>query len=133
MQRKSKYDWVLCSENWQDFVFIHVPQLNVTPIEDNYANLSTKEIKNTYFRIVIARDCARKDQRRPSIIIWMSIGTFFVLLIEKHSLELATISLTYFVKMFVNNPAKKKQDNNLPSLVPHLVVVTWRVDMLVLP
>ena len=49
-QRKLKYESVCCSENWQDFVVLHVPQLNATPIEDNYANLSIKEIKNIYFQ-----------------------------------------------------------------------------------
>ena len=48
-QTKLKYEWVLCSENWQDLVIIHVFQLNNTLIEDNYANISIKEIKNTYF------------------------------------------------------------------------------------
>ena len=35
---------------WQDLVVIHVPQLNDTPIDDNYTNMSLKEIKNTYFQ-----------------------------------------------------------------------------------
>ena len=45
MQRKLKYEWVLSSRNWQDFVIIHVHQLNNTPIEDNYIDVSIKEIK----------------------------------------------------------------------------------------
>ena len=49
-QRTSKYEWVLCSENWQDVVIIHIPQLNVTPVENNYVNLLIKDIKNTYFQ-----------------------------------------------------------------------------------
>ena len=49
-QRKSKYKWVLYLENWHGFVIIHIPQLNVTPVEDNYVNLSVKEIKNTCFQ-----------------------------------------------------------------------------------
>ena len=62
MQRKSKYEWVSCSENWQDSVIIHVPQLNVIPIKDNDANLSIKEIKNIYFQHSC---CKRSYQKRP--------------------------------------------------------------------
>ena len=62
--RKSKYEWVLCSENWQDFVIIHVPQLNNTPIGDNYANVSIKEIKNTYCQ---HSSYKRSCQKRPKL------------------------------------------------------------------
>ena len=31
-------EWVLCSEDWQDIVITYIPQLNDTPIEDNYAD-----------------------------------------------------------------------------------------------
>ena len=37
------------SENWEDFVIIHIPQLNMTQVENNYTNLLIKEIKSTYF------------------------------------------------------------------------------------
>ena len=40
MQRKCRYEWVLCSENWEDFVIIQIPQLNMTPVENNYVKLS---------------------------------------------------------------------------------------------
>ena len=108
-KRKSKYERVLSSENWQDFVVIHVPQLYIMAIEDNYANLLIKEIKNIFFfSIAITRDHARKDQNRSSIIKLDQYWSFFFdLLIKTHGLELGTISLTYFVKIFVNNPAKK--------------------------
>ena len=61
-QRKLKYEWVLNSESWQDFVIMHGPQLNATPIEDNYANVLAKEIQNTYFQ----HSCYKRlHQKRP--------------------------------------------------------------------
>ena len=42
-------EWVLCSDNWQDIVIIiYIPQLNDIPIEDNYVDISLKEIKDAY-------------------------------------------------------------------------------------
>ena len=60
-QKKSKYEWVLCSENWQDFVIIHIPQLNMTSVE-NYANLSIKDIKDTYFQ----HSCHKRTHQKRS-------------------------------------------------------------------
>ena len=33
-------EWVLCSKDWRDIVFMYVPLLNTIPIEDNYAEIS---------------------------------------------------------------------------------------------
>ena len=41
---------ILCLEDWQDIVITYIPQLNDTPIEDNYADISLKEIKDAYFK-----------------------------------------------------------------------------------
>ena len=107
-QRKLKYEWVLHSEHWQELVIIHVPQLNVAPIEDNYANLLIEKSKIHIFSIVITRDHTRKDQNRSSFIKLDQHWNFFLfLLIETHSLELCAISLSYLFKIFVNNSAKK--------------------------
>ena len=42
-------EWVLCTDNWQDIVITYIPQLNAIPIEQNYADISMKEIKDAYF------------------------------------------------------------------------------------
>ena len=41
--------WVLCSERWEDIVTLAVPELNTIPIENNYLDVSTQEIKRSYF------------------------------------------------------------------------------------
>ena len=41
-------EWLLCSEDWRDIVITYVPQLNLIPIEDNYAEISQTEIKKVY-------------------------------------------------------------------------------------
>ena len=41
-------EWVLCSEDWGDIVITYVPQLNNIPVEDNYVEISHKEIKKAY-------------------------------------------------------------------------------------
>ena len=41
-------EWVLCSEDWRDIVIMYVPQLNNIPKDDNYAEISHKEIKKVY-------------------------------------------------------------------------------------
>ena len=46
--KHTKTEWVLCSEDWRDIVIMYVPELNDVPIEDNYANISWKEIKKVY-------------------------------------------------------------------------------------
>ena len=46
---KSTLHWVLCSEKWEDLMIIAVPELNTTPIESNYSNVFTKDIKRSYF------------------------------------------------------------------------------------
>ena len=46
---KSPLHWVLCYENWGDPVFIAVPDLNTTLIDSNYSNVSTQDIKRSYF------------------------------------------------------------------------------------
>ena len=43
-------EWILCSDDWQDIVIIYIPQLNHTPIEDNYGDISLKESKDAYFK-----------------------------------------------------------------------------------
>ena len=48
-QRKSRNEWVLCLENWEDFVIIHIPQLNTTPVENNYAHLFDKRNQKYIF------------------------------------------------------------------------------------
>ena len=60
-QRQSRYEWVLGSENWEYFVIICIPQVNMTPVENNYTNLLIKEIESTYFQ---HRCCERSHQRR---------------------------------------------------------------------
>ena len=42
---KSMLHWVLCSENWEDLIVIAVPELNTIPIESNYLDTSTENIK----------------------------------------------------------------------------------------
>ena len=34
--KHSQTEWILCSDDWQDIVIIYIPQLNETPIEENY-------------------------------------------------------------------------------------------------
>ena len=46
---KSPLHWVLCSENWKDLMIIAVPELNTHPIESNYSDVSTQDIKRSYF------------------------------------------------------------------------------------
>ena len=46
----SQTERVVCSDDWQDIVIIYIPQLNDTPIEENYADISLKEIKDTYLK-----------------------------------------------------------------------------------
>ena len=43
-------EWVLCSDDLQDIVITYIPQLENMPIEDNYAEISLKEIKDAYFK-----------------------------------------------------------------------------------
>ena len=46
---KSPLDWVLCSEDWEDPMVIALPELNTTLIESNYLDVSTQDIKRSYF------------------------------------------------------------------------------------
>ena len=46
---KSPLHWVLSYENWEDFMIIAVPELNIAPIEGNYSDVSTQDIKRSYF------------------------------------------------------------------------------------
>ena len=46
--KHTKTKWVLCSEDWRDFVITYVPELNDIPIEDNCADISWEEIKKVY-------------------------------------------------------------------------------------
>ena len=39
---------VLCFERWEDIVIIAVPEFDTIPIENNYSDLSTQEIKNVF-------------------------------------------------------------------------------------
>ena len=40
--------WGLCSKNWEDLVIIVVlPELDTTPIESNYMDVSTQNIKRS--------------------------------------------------------------------------------------
>ena len=48
--KHTKTEWVLCSEYWRDIVIMYVPQLYDITIEDNYANISLEEIKDTYIK-----------------------------------------------------------------------------------
>ena len=52
MERKermnSETESVLCSEDWRDIVIMYVPEPNDIPIEENYAEVSLKEIKDAY-------------------------------------------------------------------------------------
>ena len=41
--------WVPCSESWEDIVIIAVPELDTTLIENNYSDVSVKDIKRSYF------------------------------------------------------------------------------------
>ena len=55
-------EWVLCSDDWQNIVMTDIPQFNDTPIEDNYVDMSLKEIKDAYLSIVDGKDHTRNDQ-----------------------------------------------------------------------
>ena len=68
MQRKLKFKWILSSENRQDFVIIHIPQLNMTPVENNYANLSIKEINDTDFQHSHHQRSCQKRSKKSNII-----------------------------------------------------------------
>ena len=46
---KSPLHWVLCSENWEDLMIIAVPELSTTLIESSYLDVSTQDIKRSYF------------------------------------------------------------------------------------
>ena len=78
MHRTSKYEWLLCEENWQDFFIIHIPKLDVTPVENNFANLSIKDIKIHISSIVTVRDHTRKDQNKVELSIKPELKTFFL-------------------------------------------------------
>ena len=80
-----------------------------------------KKSKIHIFSIVTTRDHAREVKIDQVLFIGPVLEPFFVLLIETHSLELAAISLTYFVKIFVNNPAKKTKI----TTYPHWSYVWW--------
>ena len=41
--------WVLYSERWEDLVIIAVSELDTFLIENNYSDVSTQEIKRSYF------------------------------------------------------------------------------------
>ena len=43
-------DWVLCSDDWQGLCYHMYTRMNDTPIKDNYADISLKEIKNANFK-----------------------------------------------------------------------------------
>ena len=43
-------EWILCPDDWQDIAFTEITLLNDTPIEDNYADISLKEIEDGYFK-----------------------------------------------------------------------------------
>ena len=60
---KSPLHWVLCSENWEDLVIIAVPELNTTPIESNYLNMSTQDIKQSYFNG--SHSQCQKSRKKP--------------------------------------------------------------------
>ena len=66
-------EWVLCSDNLQDIVIIHIPQLNDTLIEDNYVDISLKEIKDTYFKnfhpLNWKRTCQKQSKFKLSFLI----------------------------------------------------------------
>ena len=40
--------WVLCSERWKDIVIIAVSELDTILIENNYSDVSAKEVKRSY-------------------------------------------------------------------------------------
>ena len=50
LPKQPQTEWILCSDDWQDIIIIYIPHLNDTPIEDNYVNISLKEIKDVYFK-----------------------------------------------------------------------------------
>ena len=41
--------WVLCSEIWEDLLLIAVLELDTISIENNYLDVSVKEVKRSYF------------------------------------------------------------------------------------
>ena len=49
-QKHPQTEWVICSDDWQGIVITYIPQLSDTPIENNYADISLKEIKDAYFK-----------------------------------------------------------------------------------
>ena len=103
-RENGKNEWLLWSENWHDFV-IHIPQFNVTPAENNYANLSIKKSKIHISSIVTKRDCTRKDQNGVILSIRPELTPFLL----KHMVsKLGAISLTYFATTVVNNFIKTK-------------------------
>ena len=60
---KSPLYWVLCSENWEDLVIIAVPELNTTWTENNYSDVSTQDIKRSYFDGPHSQH--RKSRKKP--------------------------------------------------------------------
>ena len=47
-KQKAETEWVLCSEDWRDIIITYVPNLNNTPIEENYVEIPIGQIKKTY-------------------------------------------------------------------------------------
>ena len=87
-QETLKCECVLCSENWQDFVVIYVPQLNDMPIDNNYANVSLKKIKNTYFQHSLMQEIMPEMIKMVQLLF---VGPTLKFKLKFHSLKLAAI------------------------------------------
>ena len=67
--RQPQTEWVLCSDDWQDIVIIYIPQLNDTPIEDNYGDISLKKNKKAYFKYSGQKRSCQKQSKLLSFTI----------------------------------------------------------------
>ena len=79
LNEKSPLHWVLCSENWEDLVIIDVLELNTNLINSNYSDVSTQDLKRSYFDGPHSQ--CRKSRKKPKREkLTLSIFTFLILM-----------------------------------------------------
>ena len=77
----SSLHWVLCSENWKDLVIIAVPDLNTTPTDSNYLNVSTLDIKEILlWWTTQSMQKVKKETQKSKENLTLSLLTFQILM-----------------------------------------------------